>query len=75
MEVVFCNKNQDIVIYFNQTINSFMETSIKSFQALSQGKKTVEDSIENYLEIIKNLFKYLKNARKLEHKVIQKKNL
>jgi|LakMenE18May11ns_1017448.scaffolds.fasta_scaffold9929346_1 hypothetical protein len=75
MEVVFCNKNQDIVIYFNQTINSFMETSIKSFQALSQGNKTVEDSIENYLEIIKNLFKYLKNARKLEHKVIQKKNL
>jgi len=75
MEVVFCNKNLDIVIYFNQTINSFMETSIKSFQALSQGNKTVEDSIENYLEIIKNLFKYLKNARKLEHKVIQKKNL
>jgi hypothetical protein len=49
MEVVFCNKNQDIVIYFNHTINSFMETSIKSFQALSQGNKTVEDSIESYL--------------------------
>ena len=65
MEVVFCNKNQDIVIYFNHTINSFMETSIKSFQALSQGNKTVEDSIESYLYIIKNLFKYLKNARKL----------
>lgn len=75
MEVVFCNKDKEVVEYFNQLLNDFMDMTIKCIESLTQGNKSNEDSLEHLLEVVKNVFKYLKNAKKLEHKTVQVANL
>ena len=74
MEVIFCNKDPEVVYSFNAILNEFMGVTIKYIDSLNQGNKNIEDNLETSLEIIKNVFKYLKTAKRLEHKKTQISN-
>lgn len=71
MEVIFCNRDPEVVYSFNIILNDFMGVIIKLIDSLNQGNKSIEDNLETSLDIIKNVFKYLKAAKKLEHKKAQ----
>lgn len=74
MEVVFCNKEQEVVVSYNEILNDFMGLTIKCIDSLNQGNKSSEDNLETNLDIVKNIFRYLKTAKKLEHKKVQINN-
>jgi len=65
MEVIFCNKNPEVIKSFNNLLTIFMLLNIRNVELLSQGNKNNEENMEIYLEINKNVFKYLRNAKKL----------
>jgi hypothetical protein len=52
-----------------------MGINIRNIELLNQGNKGNEENLSIYFEIIKNVFKYLRNAKKLEHKLQQIKNI